>query len=146
MAAPHSVDSCIADPCIADPCIADSRIGDPHVIDPPAATADGSARHDSERLALDLYVYYQVGEAQAADLAARVRAMQADLAACHGVTGHLKRRPQAAHGRQTWMEVYLAVSGDFAAALAAAAAAADIGALIHGERHTETFMDLFPCA
>jgi hypothetical protein len=100
---------------------------------------------------IDLYVYYKVREADAAALAPRVRALQAHVAAHHGVQGQLKRRPQARDGVQTWMEVYPAVGPDFAALLAQAAAEAGLDALPGGPRHAEVFVDLAssemtPCA
>jgi len=94
----------------------------------------------------DLYIYYRVPEAQAAQLAPRVRAMQARLAVAHGVAGQLKRRPQAAEGMQTWMEIYLATGAGFDAALATAVQEAAVLEQIDGQRHTEVFMDVDPCA
>jgi hypothetical protein len=95
---------------------------------------------------MDLYIYYQVPEAQAAALQPAVRAMQAQLAAQHGVAGQLKFRPQARDGLQTWMEVYPATGPAFGAALDAAVAQAGLPALIAGPRHTEIFTDDVPCA
>lgn len=90
----------------------------------------------------DLYVYYQVREEHAAELAPRVRAMQAGLSA----TARLLRRPESKDGLQTWMEVYPACPAPFAAALAAAVDAAGIMDRITGPRHTEEFTELVPCA
>ena len=97
---------------------------------------------------IDLYVYYKVRALDAAALAPRVRAMQAALAAEHGVSVQLKRRPQAGDGLQTWMEVYPAVPEAFAAALEQAAASAGLDALTQGPRRAEVFIDLeqTPCA
>ena len=95
---------------------------------------------------VDLYIYYRVAQANAAALAPRVAAMQAALAARHGVAGQLKCRPEASDGMQTWMEVYPAAPDDFAAALAAAVHAAALDGLIDGARHTELFTDILPCA
>jgi hypothetical protein len=94
----------------------------------------------------DLYVYYQVAEADASALAARVRAMQQALGA-----GQLKRRPAASEGLQTLMEIYAGVAADFAARLDAAVAEFGVLALTAGARHTEIFVDLdsgkpAPCA
>ncbi len=89
---------------------------------------------------IDLYVYYQVAEADAAALLPAVRSMQAGL----GVPSSLKRRPEARDGRQTWMEVYLGVPPAFSATLAAAAAS--LPGLAAGARHVEVFVDLSPCA
>jgi hypothetical protein len=96
---------------------------------------------------IDLYVYYKVRESDAAALAPRVRAMQAALATRHGVAVQLKRRPGAAEGLQTWMEVYPQAGDDFAGELEAAAAQAGLGALLAGPRRAEIFTDLsLPCA
>jgi hypothetical protein len=94
----------------------------------------------------DLYIYYRVPEAHAAQLAPRVLAMQAQLAVEHGVAGQLKRRPEAADGQQTWMEIYPATGAGFDAALAAAVHDAALIALIAGQRHTEVFTDISTCA
>jgi hypothetical protein len=95
---------------------------------------------------IDLYVYYKVRESDAPALAPRVRALQDDVAARHGIRGRLKRRPEARDGVQTWMEVYDGVDGDFAACLADAAVAAGLDGLLASPRHAETFMDLPQCA
>lgn len=95
---------------------------------------------------MDLYIYYKVAAADAAPLQPAVHAMQAALAATHGICGQLKRRPQAQDGVQTWMEVYPAVPDGFAAALAQAVTAADLARWISGARHMECFTDVAPCA
>lgn len=94
----------------------------------------------------DLYVYYQVREADAAAMAARVRTMQAGLHADCGVACQLKRRPQAKDGLQTWMEIYADTGPGFDAALAAAVQQAALAELTVGLRHTEIFTDLPTCA
>jgi hypothetical protein len=94
----------------------------------------------------DLFIYYQVRDADAAALSLRVRAMQARLCAERHVAGQLKRRPQARDGLQTWMEIYPATTDDFDAALSAAAHDAALSELISGERHTEIFTDVDTCA
>ncbi len=94
----------------------------------------------------DLYVYYKVREADAAQLEPLVRRMQAALAAAHTVAVQLKRRPDTRDGLQTWMEVYPAVSSGFDAALEAAAGDAGLAPLIDGPRRAEVFTDLTPCA
>lgn len=94
----------------------------------------------------DLYIYYQVRDADAAILSARVRAMQARLLAERGVAGQLKRRPEAKDGLQTWMEIYPAAADGFDAALVAAVREAALSELISGNRHTEIFTDLPTCA
>lgn len=93
---------------------------------------------------IDLYVYYKVREQDAAALAPRVRAMQAELAGGHGAAGQLKRRPECRDGMQTWMEVYPGVPASFAGALAQAAARAGLDAFMAGPRRTEVFVDLTP--
>ena len=94
----------------------------------------------------DLFIYYRVPDAHAAQLAPRVHAMQARLHAAHGVAGQLKRRPGSSDGQQTWMEIYLATGAGFDAALAAAVHQAGISEQIDGKRHTEVFMDVDTCA
>jgi len=95
---------------------------------------------------MDFYVYYKVPAAHAAGLQPAVAAMQAALAGAHGLAPALKRRPGAADGVQTWMEVYPGADAGFAAALAAAAEAAGLARWIAGPRHVEVFEDLPPCA
>lgn len=94
----------------------------------------------------DLYIYYQVREADAPALLPRVAAMQATLARQHGVTGQLKRRPETQQGMQTWMEVYPSTDEGFGAVLDAAVEQAGLPALIAGARHVEVFMEMVPCA
>ena len=94
----------------------------------------------------DLYIYYRVPDAAAAQLAPRVQAMQARLRAAHGVEGRLKRRPGSSEGLQTWMEIYPATGAGFDAALAAAVQEAALLEQIDGKRHTEVFMDVDTCA
>jgi hypothetical protein len=91
---------------------------------------------------IDLYVYYKVSALDADALAPRIRALQAALAAGHGVTSQLKRRPDDKDGMQTWMEVYPGVPEAFAGELEAAAHAAGIDGLIAGPRRAEVFVDL----
>ena len=95
---------------------------------------------------IDLYIYYQVGERDAPALQALVAALQARLAAAHGVAAQLKRRPGAREGLQTWMEISSGCTPGFDAVLDAAVRAAGLAALTAGARHTEVFMDLMPCA
>jgi hypothetical protein len=95
---------------------------------------------------MDLYIYYQVKDADAAPLQAAVVSMQAALAQRYGVAPQLKRRPEAKDGLQTWMEVYAATPAGFAAALGAAAEHAGLSAWTAGPRHTEVFTDLVSCA
>ena len=95
---------------------------------------------------MDLYIYYQVKDADTAPLQAAVAAMQAALTERHGVAGQLKRRPQAKDGLQTWMEVYTATPDGFAAELDRAVGQAGLAAWTTGPRHTEVFTDLIPCA
>lgn len=95
---------------------------------------------------MDLYIYYKVDAGAAADLAARIEAMQSDLAASLGVVAMLRRRPGEQEGRQTWMEVYPDVPPGFDAALAQAVADSGIDTLIAGPRHTEIFVEIQACA
>jgi hypothetical protein len=95
---------------------------------------------------VDLYIYYKVREQHAAELAPRVRAMQAALAAHGGAAGTLKRRPGSSDGRQTWMEIYLASADGFDAVLAAAVRQAGLDQFTDGARHTEVFTDISTCA
>jgi hypothetical protein len=95
---------------------------------------------------MDFYVYYKVAPDAAAALAPQVKLFQQQLAASHGVTTALKRRPGEQNGMQTWMEVYTGVPPDFAAVLDLAARQSGIAAFAMGGRHTEIFMDLEACA
>jgi hypothetical protein len=87
---------------------------------------------------IDLYVYYKVREEDAASLAPRVRAMQAQL----GATGQLKRRPESRDGLQTWMEVYPDAPAGFDAIVDRAAQAAGLDAFTQGPRRSEVFTEL----
>jgi hypothetical protein len=95
---------------------------------------------------MDMYVYYSVDSGRAEALRTRVAAMQATLAAAHDVVTALKRRPGEKNGRHTWMEVYLAVPDGFDSMLEQAVDRAELTTLIDGERHTEYFLDIAPCA
>lgn len=95
---------------------------------------------------IDLYIYYQVDDSNAAPLQALVTGMQRALLASHGVAGQLKRRLDAKDGVQTWMEVYPAAPQGFAAVVDAAARQAGLLELSDCARHAEIFMDLSPCA
>ena len=97
-------------------------------------------------LYISLYIYYQVGDAHAATLLPQVRAMQAALAAEHGIKAGLKRRPESEQGLQTWMEIYTNAAPDFGATLDAAVTAAGVAHLVHGSRHTEVFTEMPSCA
>ncbi len=95
---------------------------------------------------MDSYIYYRVPQTQAQTLQTRVAAMQARLSLQYGMTAALKRRPEAKDGYHTWMEVYLAAPESFDTILAQAVVEAELNSLIVGERHTELFLDLSPCA
>ena len=95
---------------------------------------------------MDLYIYYKVDAAVAADLAPRVAAMQARLAAEHRVAAALRRRPGEQDGQQIWMEVYPDVPSGFDALIRQAVENEGIAALIGGARHTEIFVELQACA
>ncbi|HBF50884.1 MAG TPA: DUF4936 domain-containing protein [Massilia sp.] len=92
----------------------------------------------------DLYVYYKVPEAQAAQLEPLVRAMQAGLAQ-DGIAGQLLRRPESKNGLQTWMEVYPRADERLAALVEGRAEASGMAALIDGPRRAEVFVE-FTCA
>ena len=95
---------------------------------------------------MDLYIYYKVRDADAASLQTAVAAMQAQFAAQFAVKSELKRRPESNEGIQTWMEIYPAASGNFAATLADAVERAGLAQWTVGARHVEAFMDVVPCA
>ncbi|HEV7815642.1 MAG TPA: DUF4936 family protein [Janthinobacterium sp.] len=95
---------------------------------------------------IDLYIYYQVRESDAAALLVRVREMQVELGARHAVLPSLKRRPDVKDGLQTWMEVYPATGDGFPAALESAVLDAGLAGLTAGPRHCEVFMDVITCA
>ncbi|MES2899368.1 MAG: DUF4936 family protein [Pseudomonadota bacterium] len=95
---------------------------------------------------VDLYIYYRVRDAQAGELARRVRSMQTELALATGVAGLVKRRPGSPDGVQTWMEIYNDTGAGFDAALGSAVRLAALSELIDGERHTEVFTELNSCA
>ncbi|HEX5342097.1 MAG TPA: DUF4936 family protein [Duganella sp.] len=95
---------------------------------------------------MDLYIYYKVKDADAVSLRAAVVAMQSALAQRHGVSGQLKRRPEAKDGVQTWMEVYESTPEGFAALLDSAVHEAGVLEWTAGLRHTEVFTDIAPCA
>lgn len=94
----------------------------------------------------DLYVYYRVRDARAAQLLQRLRAMHAALADAHGIIGQIKRRPGSHEGVQTWMEIYPSTGGGFDAVLERAVRDAALAELIDGPRHTEVFTDVETCA
>jgi hypothetical protein len=90
----------------------------------------------------DLYIYYRVRDEHAANMAPRVRAMQAQL----GVAAQLKRRPESTDGMQTWMEIYPDAPAGFESTLALAVAEHGLAELTEGSRHIEVFTELRPCA
>lgn len=95
---------------------------------------------------MDLYIYYRVRSEDASALHDRATIMQQHLVSAHGIVAGLKRRPEEKEGRQTWMEIYLAVPPGFEAVLEEAVARDGLAALIDGQRHTEHFVDISPCA
>jgi hypothetical protein len=95
---------------------------------------------------MDLYIYYRVRCEDAGRFHARASAMLQSLARDGGIVASLKRRPEAADGRHTWMEVYSGVPEDFDAMLANALADSGLIELIDGGRHPEYFMDMNTCA
>lgn len=95
---------------------------------------------------MDLYIYYRVRGDNAAALHARLDTMQQRLSDQYDIVTGLKRRPEEKEGRQTWMEIYQAVPADFEAALEQAVAREGLAVLIDGQRNTEYFVDVSPCA
>lgn len=95
---------------------------------------------------MDLYIYYKVDPVAAEELAPRVTAMQAALAASHNADAAIRRRPGEQNGLQTWMEVYLDVPAGFDAVLFEAVTGSGVATLISGQRHTEIFVDIDACA
>ncbi|MDE2397512.1 MAG: DUF4936 family protein [Burkholderiales bacterium] len=91
------------------------------------------------------YVYYRVHEPDLADACATVAALQRELRAAHpGLEAELLRRPGAAEGFVTLMEVYAKPPG-LEAELGAAIeveAAARLGRVLVGPRHVEVFETL----
>ncbi len=92
----------------------------------------------------ELFVYYRVPQARAAELAEAVARMQATLRAAHpGLRqARLLRRPDTVDGRHTWMEAYAFDPASVPDQLAAAIeqAAGPLAALIDGPRHGEHFI------
>lgn len=94
----------------------------------------------------DCYIYYKARTEDGVRLRERVTRLQQRLHAGWGVACSLKRRPQGKDGRDTWMEVYLAVPEGFEQGLARELLTAEVQELIDGERHIEYFLDLTSCA
>lgn len=94
---------------------------------------------------MDLYIYYRVPVVNADILQRHVTQMQNELSSAHRVAAALKRRPEAADGLHTWMEVYSAIPDAFEATLSQAVLAAGLARWIEGARHTEYFQDVFSC-
>jgi hypothetical protein len=92
------------------------------------------------------FIYYQVPGADMAAVAARVRRMQARLAAVSGTQGRLLQRADEGGPTVTLMEVYEALPEPelFAQQLAAGLAQADLGDALCAARHTERFVTLAP--
>jgi hypothetical protein len=110
----------------------------------PAETKNGVWRTtDMQR---DLYIYYRVPVAHAAELQKRAAAMQRCLSGDYGIVARLKRRPGEKDGCQTWMEIYEAVPPDFEEMLDRALVREGLAGLIDGQRHTEIFVDVCSCA
>lgn len=95
---------------------------------------------------MDLYIYYRVREEDAPVLLSRLMALQQSLARECGIVTGLKRRPETRDGRQTWMEIYLAVPPGFESKLEQALSDRGLSGLIDGTRHTEHFVDIPTCA
>ena len=89
---------------------------------------------------MDLYIYYDVRQADASTLVDRVRAMQSTLgAACPRI--RLLRRFDRQTPTETWMEVYEGVPPGFDVRLDSAIAAHGLAAWT-GPRHVERFVDI----
>ena len=95
---------------------------------------------------MDLYVYYRARHADGQTVERQVGALQQQLRDQYGVRCGLKQRPRLKEELITWMEIYLAVPGNFQATLERAVAASPLPLLIDGERHVEYFLDCLPCA
>ena len=95
---------------------------------------------------MDLYIYYRAATSAAPALQAQVALLQATLRDRHGICCGLKQRPHAVDGRDTWMEIYLAVPAGFEQTLETALAQTGLPLLIDGHRHIENFLDRLPCA
>jgi hypothetical protein len=94
----------------------------------------------------ELFIYYRSRAERAAELAERVRALQAGLCRRHPrLRARLLCRPQSRDGLQTWMETYSTdpmlhpdgVSAELQQDIEAQAA--ELHDCIEGERHTEVF-------
>ncbi len=82
------------------------------------------------------YVYYRVAQAHLADAVVVVRALHAGLRQA-GVASELLRRPEAAKGQVTLMDVY--TLADAAAREFETRAAAALAPWLDGPRHVEIF-------
>jgi len=94
----------------------------------------------------ELFIYYRTTLADSTVLQATALAMQARLQAQHtGLNTRLLRRPEAANGLLTWMEIYdlpaspTGVSESLQRDIETAALAA-LTPLLAGPRHTEVFV------
>ena len=91
----------------------------------------------------ELFVYYRVPEARAAELADAVSAMQQALREAHpGLAARLLRRPAASDGLHTWMEAYRFAADSAPDELMASIdrASASLASLIDGPRRAERFI------
>lgn len=89
-----------------------------------------------------VYVYYRVSPAKSTALRALVESMQAQLSRDCGLSGHLRRRPEAGpDGEETWMEVYENLTPELEALLQETVKGSGIESLISGPRHGERFID-----
>jgi hypothetical protein len=87
-----------------------------------------------------IYVYYRIAQADLDAVREKVLALQARLCADHaGLRAELLRRPEAAEGQLTLMEIYVCEQGIDAALQAAIEAAASYAGLA-GPRHLEAFV------
>ena len=87
-----------------------------------------------------IYVYYRIAQADLDAVREKVLALQARLCADHaGLRAELLRRPEAAEGQLTLMEIYVCEQGIDAVLQAAIEAAASYAGLA-GPRHVEAFV------
>jgi hypothetical protein len=89
----------------------------------------------------DLYIYYRVKDTNSYQLNQVIVAMQATLAATYQVTTSIKKRLETEKNFHTWMEVYYAVTLDFAEIVAQKVTNYRLSHLIDGPRHIEFFIN-----
>ena len=94
----------------------------------------------------ELFIYYRARTDNAGVLQAAALALQADLRRQHpDLQARLLRRPEAADGMHTWMEIYAAPARPQGICESLqreieTAAQAQLASLINGHRHIESFV------